>query len=147
MLAAGGYITPDFRAELEAGYRELKEKTESLTYLGTTYTVNSNAKDKALSGMANMYYDLPTGSELMPYIGAGIGWAHQTSNGSANAFAYQGMAGLNYKLSSDSAVFAGYRYFATTDFESKYNISGIGTVTEKASIQAHAIDVGYRYSF
>lgn len=145
LISAGRYIG-DFRTELELGYRELKEKSVSATIAGTTYTISSNQKDKAISGIINLYYDIPTGSELTPYIGAGIGGAHLTNNGGSNALAYQGLIGLNYKLTESSSIFGGYRYFATNEFNIKSNVAGIA-ITEKADIKAHSIDIGYRYSF
>ena len=145
-LAALGYnITPDFRAEIEGGYRELKAERFSITNGETTYTASSNAKKKAFTAMGNVYYDIPTDTNFTPYIGAGIGWAHETSDAS-NAFAYQGMLGLNYKVAANNTIFAGYRYIATTDFTNDYTISNV-QVREKASIQGSAIDVGYRFNF
>lgn len=145
MIALGKHVG-DFRAELEAGYRELKEKSESITILGTTYTDNSNQKDKAITGMVNLYYDIPTGSPITPYVGAGIGDAHLTNSGGSDAFAYQGMIGLNYKLSESSTIFGGYRYFGTNDFAIKSTVAGVA-LTENADVRAQAIDVGYRFSF
>ena len=148
LLAFGSYFTPDIRGELELGYRELKASTASITLSGVTYTVDaSTLKSNALSTMANLFYDIPTGSNLTPYLGIGAGWAHQTNNGGSDAFAYQGMVGVNYKLSESSTIFTGYRYLGTTDFEHKYFVSGIGTVTERENVSAHSVDVGYRFSF
>lgn len=147
ILGAVGYnVTPSVRAELELGYRELKGETESITIGATTYTVDaSDTKVKAFTTMGNVYYDFTNSTNLTPYIGAGIGWAHEQEDG-ANALGYQGMVGVNYKLSENSSVFTGYRYLGTTDFETNYNVLGT-VVNEKVSVQAHSIDVGYRYNF
>lgn len=147
LAAFGYYLTDDFRTEVEGGYRKLNGDTTSVTIDGTTYTVDSSDTDaKAATIMANLYYNMPTNGNLSPYIGVGAGWAREQEEG-ANALAYQAMAGLDYKVSGNSTVFAGYRYVGSTDFKRDYNIEGIGLVTEKSSVQAHAIDVGYRYSF
>ncbi len=146
LAAIGYYITDDFRTEIEGGYRELSGSTVSATIAGTKYTVDAGSvKSKALSTMVNVYYNLPTGTALSPYVGAGTGWVRETERG-ANALGYQAMAGVDYKVSANSTVFTGCRYFGTSDFTGKYTTSS-GVVTGKASIKAHSIDVGYRYSF
>lgn len=96
--------------------------------------------------MVNLFYDIPLSNKLAPYIGAGIGDAYLTNSGGSNAFAYQGMAGLNYKLTESGTVFGGYRYFATSKFNLTENVAGT-VITEKADVKANSIDVGYRYSF
>jgi opacity protein-like surface antigen len=57
------------------------------------------------------------------------------------------MAGLDYKLSNKNTIFVGYRYFATKGFEGSENLPTVGAITGKATIKAHAFNVGYRYSF
>lgn len=133
LAAAGYYINPNLRTELEEGYREIKGD-------------NNNVKEKALTTMGNIFYDIPTGTNFTPYLGAGIGWAHETNNGQSNAVAYQGMVGVNYKVSDNSSVFGGYRYIGTSDFTDNSTISGVD-VTEKYNARIHAIDVGYRFNF
>lgn len=142
LVAIGYYVAPAVRVEFEGGYKEIKEKSQTIAGL----SFPSTAKDKALSTMGNAYYDFQTGTNLTPYIGAGLGWGHETTNGGADAFAYQGMLGVNYKVSETSTVFGGYRYLGTTDFSEHYVVSGL-SVTENAKITASSIDVGYRYSF
>jgi opacity protein-like surface antigen len=147
LLAVGYYFSDNIRAEAEAGYRQLNGDTTSIMVGGTKYTVDSSdLESKAFSAMGNLYFNIPTESKVSPYIGAGIGWAHEQDEGS-DAFAYQVMAGLDFKVSDRSTLFAGYRYFGTTDFENKYTVTGLGQVTETASVKAHAIDVGYRFNF
>ncbi len=147
LVAIGYYISDNVRTEIEGGYRHLNGDTLTFTVDGIKYTVSASDKQvKAFSGMANIYYNFPTDGNLTPYIGVGAGLALEQEQGS-NAFAYQTMAGLDYKVSSNSTVFAGYRYFGTTEFSNTYYVAGLGVVTEKASVMAHAIDVGYRFSF
>lgn len=146
MLSAGRYITPDFRTELEVGYRELKTKATSIVADGTEYINNSSTKLKTFSGMGNVYYNFPLNIPVSPYVGGGIGMVRDNTD-KANAFAYQLMTGIDYKLSDTSTVFMGYRYFQTTDFKYNYNIDGVGNVNTKASANIQAIDIGYRYNF
>lgn len=145
--AIGYYITPEVRGELEGAYRHLEGKSATVTIAGNPYTIDaSKTEAEALSAMGNLYYDIPTGTNLTPYIGGGIGWAHQINNGTSNAFAYQAMLGLNYKLSASNTIFGGYRYLGTTDFNNKYSVSGVD-INEKVNLSASSIDIGYRYSF
>lgn len=147
MAAIGYYITPDIRTELEEGYRQIKGESEVINLGGTSYTLNAdNVKEKALTTMANIYYDLPTGTNLVPYVGAGIGWAHETNNGNSNAVAYQGMIGLNYKIDAKNTIYGGYRYIGTSDFTDNYSVSGID-ITDKYHAKISALDVGYRFNF
>lgn len=147
IAALGYYLSDNVRIEAEGAYRQLNGDTSSVTLLGTTYTIDSSDLDtKAFSAMGNVYFNIPTSGNVSPYIGAGIGWAHEVDEG-GNAIAYQAMAGLDYQISENGTLFTGYRYFGTGDFEYKYNITGFGAVTESASVQAHAVDVGYRFSF
>lgn len=147
IVALGYYLSDNVRVEAEGAYRQLNGDTYSVTLNGTTYNVDASNQDtKAFSAMGNVYLNLPTQGKLSPYIGAGIGWAHEVDE-DGNAIAYQAMAGLDYKVSNNGTLFAGYRYFGTGDFEYKFNLTGFGAVTEKASVQAHAVDIGYRFSF
>lgn len=77
--------------------------------------------------MANMYYDLDTGTAFKPYVGvgAGVGFvdvAYSPSgvgiiDDNTTSFAYQAMAGVAYEISPMVEIFAGYRYRATLDAE------------------------------
>ncbi len=56
------------------------------------------------------------------------------------------MVGVSYKVADNNTVFAGYRYFGTTDLSTSYNES-FGRVSQKGDLQSHSIDVGYRMDF
>lgn len=70
--------------------------------------------------MANAYYDFNAGGSLQPYVGGGIGAkivdvryspsGVGVSQGDKTVFAYQGMAGLTYKISPSFEVFGEYKY-------------------------------------
>ncbi len=100
------------RLEGEFAYRRNRMKVPSY-YDGhcalTTHSV-----------MANVYYDHDLGYEWTPYIGAGIGYAHNTTMihtkgdgvfSSQNKFAYQVMAGVNYKICDKTYAGLEYKYF------------------------------------
>lgn len=146
MAAFGYYVTNNVRAELEGGYRRLKEKDLSFTLPGLgTVSESSSETVTFISTMANAYYDLDTGTPFSPYLGAGLGWVHE-QDGGTDAIGYQGMAGVNYKLSDQSTIFAGYRFFQTGNFTTEES-DGLNTTTSKIKLEAHAIDIGYRFTF
>jgi opacity protein-like surface antigen len=73
--------------------------------------------------LANLYYDFNRGGRIVPYIGAGIGFAHnETSNGSmsqdcgctgriggdsSNSFAAAGMAGVSWRIRGGGTTYVG----------------------------------------
>lgn len=85
--------------------------------------------------LANGYFDIPTGTMLTPYIGAGIGWgfvnASPGSDDDGVAFAL--MAGASIDLSATTAIDIGYRF-------RDVSISGPDTME-------HQILAGIRFSF
>jgi opacity protein-like surface antigen len=113
-----------------------------------------------LSGLVNVYYDLPTGTAFEPYIGAGVGVANASANnvsatypgtsagtnlsGSSLALVYQLMAGVSYNVSPSTAVTLGYRYFNVG--AQSFNSSGVGKVTAEG-IGTNNVEMGVRMKF
>ncbi len=121
-----------FRGELALGYRnndfdDLSVSGISASSLG----INVGGQVEALSVMANGYAAFDVGAGFKPFIGAGIGIAYLdaeldlsvpgfavTASDDDTVFAYQGIAGIEYEIPTDSATIAlgvRYSYFATTD--------------------------------
>ena len=67
---------------------------------------------------------------------AGLGFSSVSA--SDDVFAYQVGAGVDFAFSKETALFAGYRYFGTSD----PNFEGV-----KASYGANEFSVGVRQSF
>jgi opacity protein-like surface antigen len=130
---AGYRICEQFRVEGEFAYRH-NEKTKHVDFDFSSTTGEDirrgkiDATIKTYSLMANAYYDFDFFSCcapcLTPYIGAGIGYAWNDSSvkvkaddlsiklkGSDNRFAWQAMAGLNYRLCENVRVGVEYRFF------------------------------------
>lgn len=103
--------------------------------------------------MFNLVLRYPAGN-FRPYLGAGIGWSHFETGGTFravvggttynlpfdaqdDAFAFQVLAGLNYRIDRYFSIDAGYRYFITEpkvgDFDIRY--------------QAHMFTLGLNYHF
>jgi opacity protein-like surface antigen len=67
--------------------------------------------DKMGSVTANAYLDLPLGSWVRPYVGAGVGWGFaNTVLDGRKGLAAALMAGLTFDLDRDTAVDVGYRF-------------------------------------
>lgn len=112
----GRYFGYNVRGDLTLEYRTSTDVTGTATAccdLGTKSSVDG------VVGLANLYYDFNRGARIVPYIGAGIGFAHLKSGGgtlgcvtgcganfgdatyggeSRTNFAVAGMAGVSVKL-------------------------------------------------
>ena len=96
------------RAELEGGYRFNDGDINGIS-----------ANTKTWNAMANLLYDLETGTFLEPYIGAGLGAVNtEMANDSEWAFAYQGIAGLAFEVNDWVEPFIDYRYLGTAGLHS-----------------------------
>ncbi len=130
--AALGYRSGPIRYEGEFLYQHAAIRSINALDGGTLVL-----KDFGLSGitqvstgLANIYYDfnqISASTPLNPYLGLGVGYANvynrldtsffdgdfaHTHN--SGAFAYQGIAGLNYNFDRTISMQLDYRYFATT---------------------------------
>ncbi len=134
--AKAGYIFP-FKwvaAELEYTYLADQDFYEPL----------KQEHYKASNVMANLILRYPYGM-IRPYIGAGAGWSWGEIAGtapgfvdeSANAFAWQGLAGINLEIIPRLSVDFGYRYVM-----SKYDINDVD-----ATIADHILTLGLNYHF
>ncbi|WP_185961296.1 OmpA family protein [Telmatospirillum sp. J64-1] len=133
------------RSEGELGWRQNGvDKLE-----GTSASGDINA----LSLMANLYYDIPTGTALTPYIGAGLGGVYVDVDGVSTPtlgpanhnswkLGYQGIAGLAYALNENLSIKGDYRYFATEDV--RFNVNGERVKLPYAN---HSVMVGFNWRF
>ena len=120
-----------FRGDLTLEYRtstDISGSADAAAFGTTCCTVGSTTDVDGLVGLANVYYDFNRGGRFVPYIGAGIGFAHletgggtlgcvvgcgvnfgdATYNGSSTTnFAVAGMAGISVKLRGGEPVYAG----------------------------------------
>jgi OOP family OmpA-OmpF porin len=109
--AYAGYNFGGPRLELELAYRNNKVKNNQLP------TGDQRIQSGAL--MANFIYEFFSDATVSPYIGAGAGAAYVWGKGIVDdgdvAFAYQGIAGVNFKITPNVVLSADYRYFRTAD--------------------------------
>jgi OOP family OmpA-OmpF porin len=148
-LSAGYASAMGLRGEVEVDWR-WRNKTDGFSNLAPGATMSGKTSSWAFMG--NVLYDINTGTPFTPYIGAGAGIARVKSDVSSNfgysfndsdvVFAYQGIVGAAYNVTSNIAITADYRYFATT--KPKYD-GPFGTV--ESEYRNHTVMVGLRYSF
>ena len=146
ILSVGHKYENGLRTELEFGYRS--NDIDSVSGLAGSGDVD------AWSGMVNLLYDVDMNSQFSPYVGIGAGVGRVSVDGAApfagatiddddTGFAYQGIAGLSYKLMPSLDLFGDYRYFATQALDLTTS-SGVGVDADYAS---HAIMIGFRWNF
>ncbi|MBY0354539.1 MAG: outer membrane beta-barrel protein [Rickettsiales bacterium] len=113
------------------------------------FTASDNLRTN--SYMGNVFYDIPTGTQFVPYVGAGVGVSRVDINAPAvslndsdTVFAYQFMGGLGYSPTSfpNTTLTVGYRYFATEDPEFT-----VGTAGVDHELSSHNAEVGARFAF
>ena len=109
----GGKAGYDFlgpRLELEFGYGRIP----SNAFIPGTVIQGGGGQ---LNAMANAYYDFLPAERFSPYVGAGLGVAFVDSNTQfgSTQFAYQGMLGVAYHLSSSWTIGLEGRYSGTTN--------------------------------
>ena len=127
-----GYSIFGFRPELAVGYRmaNIKDQDEQ--------SVTS------IDVIAGVYYDVDTGSEIVPYVGIGGGMSYvivkEGNNKTAWVPAFQGAAGIGYALTDDLTLTLGYRLTGALDAD----LDGGGTL--KTAL-GHNVELGIRYSF
>lgn len=109
------------------------------------------AKVQNYAGFFNLYYDIPTNTALTPYVGAGIGLAHNKAtlndsyvkyHNSNSSLAWQLAAGLNYALTDNWVADLGYRY---TDYGKVNVVNENGVKYKVDDIRIHNVTLGLRY--
>ncbi len=126
---------------------------------------NTRGDTAGLSFMVNVYADFAPDSSWNPYLGVGVGVTrinldlgvlarHNDGDSGRFAiiddnhttFAYQGAAGLGYRLSESITLTLGYRYFRTLDFKLAAR-TNFNTVKYKLAFESHNIEGGVRFRF
>jgi opacity protein-like surface antigen len=121
--------------------------------------------------LANGYFDVGTWWGVTPYIGAGVGIAHNTfgsvtdigqtpnqgfgfaSSNSTNNFAWAAMAGLSYAVTPNLRLELGYRYLdmgnVTSGGIACTNVAagGCGFEVQKFHLASQDIRIGMRWMF
>lgn len=139
----GVYLDGAWRVEVEGGYRD----NELDSFNGAPISGDVNG----WSVMFNALKDIPTGSKVTPYVGAGLGVARRTFkvdgllDDTDTGLAYQGIAGLSVDVGERTQLFADYRYFRTHDLE--YSDDSSGVSLDDWDDENHTIMLGLRFAF
>ncbi|WP_414472854.1 outer membrane protein [Microvirga sp. M2] len=131
-----------------------------------TASITDRAAFQTSTVMVNGYLDFRPVLGFTPYVGAGIGVAHNVlsrhmlttydaatgdevseylAGGDTYNFAWALMAGLGYQMSSNFTLDLGYRYVSLGDVKTR--TYGDGTGVDVGSIGAHEVRMGVRYNF
>jgi outer membrane protein OmpA-like peptidoglycan-associated protein len=152
VLGQFGYGFGPVRVEGELGWR-----SNGVDKVKQPFNMSGSGSLDATSVMANVYYDIATGSRITPFIGAGVGGVDVNaerirasgttfSNDDNFVFGYQGIAGASYALNDNLSLKADYRYLRTMK-ASLQEIAPYGVGTSKAEYASHAFLIGFTYKF
>ncbi len=167
VLSVGYGFGNGLRAEIEGNYRQ--NDVGKLSSRGALTGVGGTVRSYGV--MANALYDFDLGMPVVPYLGAGVGYAwteYDTVRSRATfpggnsvnfddtdgQFAYQGIVGLAFPISGvpGLAITGEYRFFGTLE-PSVGGVSRNGTTGAITRVSAdtenynHSIFLGLRYAF
>lgn len=142
-----------WRLEGELGYRT-NDGTASFINPNISIAVVRSFADISLeewSGMVNALYDFNLNSErwgMSLGVGAGIDNARYTArDGTDNndkVFAFQGIAGLTYRINQHWDLDLNYRYLNAAQAELKETAA---SPARQVDLEKHSITVGFRYGY
>jgi outer membrane protein OmpA-like peptidoglycan-associated protein len=149
------------RVEVEGSYRDNKFTGLKGAGFGTTGTTGAGGNVNTYAGMVNAAYDFDYGWGVVPYIGAGVGYAYadlhnvnfyNTSAFSAHIdkgegnFAYQGFAGLAVPIAMvpGLSLTVEGRFFGTLD-DNKYS-GWVQTYNKPATRVGESFNLGESYN-
>ncbi len=156
VVGAGGYKWGNgARTELELGYREANVGNVVSPTAATPWT----GQQRTWSTMANVLFDIGTGGNLIPYVGAGlgmswIGWKDGFKgpttakfDGTDKKFSWQGIAGVGYEATKNLNLFLEYRYIGLNNAAFPANATPATPLISDHDDRSHNVLVGLRYSF
>lgn len=157
-------IWGDIRGEVEFAYNAYTENKGNSSFdwgSGTPVDITFKNKLRTKAAFFNVYYDIETCTDFIPYVGGGIGYARlkhkaklvgDAENGKdrENNFAWNVGFGLGYIVTDNITLDLGYRY---TDYGNIKNTAvetrSYATITSasKYDITSHEVSLGLRYNF
>lgn len=167
-VAVGYNINENIRTELAFTIRDGFELKDTDTGLDPNYNFKGDVQ--SIATMANAYYTWNK-ALFSPYVGAGLGYSQNkikslaysavdrsdggiAPGGKTNNFAYQLMAGIDYKINAKWTLDLGYRYADLGNIESKSgeNVDPSGSSLNtydgsKGDLKVHEAKLGLRYNF
>ena len=155
--AAGYAFANGIRVEAEVGYRGSDLDTLTITNDGGLGLAglggDADGDVRVLSGMINAWYDFDVDFPVTPYVGGGLGFANVDTEASFfgvnivddddTVFAYQAGLGGAYPLTETLSIFAGYRFFGTTD----PSLTAADGTDFDSEYRTHIVEGGVRLRF
>jgi len=154
----------NLRTELELSYRNVNINGLRLNGSAPSEFAGVHGDFGTFAGMLNGYWEfVDFGSDkIKPYLGGGVGFAIARPNllqssgleavisDNESSFAWQWMAGLNYKASPTLDAFVEYRYFAADSFRLDTQIpevAGLGNGSGPFDYRSSTVLFGLRARF
>jgi opacity protein-like surface antigen len=171
----GWYLSPNFRADFTVDYHRNAEAHGTTTIpvvAGSDPAVyypgawESKFNVQSTVALANFYYDFGSRADINPYIGVGLGWAFNHTNGGVvtnpcgcvseiagdkeTSFAWALMAGVSKDLGHGFNMDLGYRYLNmgsahTGNIMDKAGVEIANTDPQVDNLSAHEVRIGFRY--
>ena len=156
-IRGGCGITDWFAAEIETGL--MVNSIDSITGASEADAVMSN-----VPLLINARFQLSKFDLLTPYFGVGLGFSITSLDAddivigggrlegsmSTVVFAYQGFAGLRYKINEQMGLSLEYRYFATTDPEWEADVVFGPAASDEVRfgrIESHVVSIAFQFRF
>ena len=157
--ALGTWINESLRAELEVSYQEVDADKISLSG-AATFASSAQGSGDALYILANVWFDVPLGMPVQPYLGGGLGVGIVDTdvkvaapligtigpNDTDTGFAFQAGAGFRYEVSENISLDLGYRFkgIENLDFDDR---SALVAGNKNLDVYTHVIQGGLTFEF
>ena len=155
------------RAELE--YAGFSKAEAEKTYGDDDYTSKMKQTFGIQTLFVNAYWDIDTGTQFTPYVGAGLGmafirtkfkdsgyeyadpddsWSESTGSKNVTNFAWNVGAGLGYDITENWTMDVGYRFVGLGSVKTKtYRDDDYEMYGKTSNLYQHQVAVGIRYTF
>lgn len=158
-------LTGEYRGR--ANFHGLDRYPDPFSTSGTGFATNeyTGAKSEWV-GLGNVYFDLGTWYGLTPFVGGGVGFAHNTMHNfrdvnvptggvafgreeSVTNFAWAAHAGVSYAVTPNFSIEFAYRYLNIGDVRAPAVFTYLGTFgappTRLRDVDSHDFKVGFRW--
>ena len=155
-VAAGFRVTEWFSTEIETGV--MANSIDTITDASRVDAVFSN-----VPLLVNARLQCPRSYRIAPYIGGGAGGSFPVINAdhieigntfmhgsdTSAVFAYQGFAGLRYKLNEQMALSLEYHYFHAdgAEWQAEFIHGGGSDKMRFGATETHALSIAFDWSF
>jgi len=154
--AVGTHFTDNLRGEIEVSTGSVDLTSVTVTgglVPGDNFTAPiTDGTGTTTYLLANLWFDLDTGSGFTPYIGGGLGAGYITVDGtiptvatidlSGWGWAYQVGAGVKFDVADNIALDLGYRFKSIVDAD----LTGGGN-DAVANVSSHVLQAGLTFGF